>query len=341
MKIFETKDTSVRATAATQVVRTYLEMPVDVDVNKKNDVASEFSLLNELWADLEVLSEDESWVAEMEAISEERKSQHRIKRVGLSLAAGFVLTIAAYLGMNLFVEFEGALNGDRYVSRQGEQKTVTLMDGSVLGMNTNTELLVAYSEEVRFVRVVRGEAFMDVEPKPDQPFKVAVAGKEISVLGTSFNIRTEEDGFTLSVSDGVVALHDAGVVGLASAASLKLKIGVSSRVAAETSVLLSRDQILRYKSDQDAYFITLTEGEVRPDWLDGFLKFKGVTLAEVVKELNRYSTVEIVLDSVELETLKVHAVVNVRDMNATIDLLSKMLPVEIERKFDQIKIRKK
>lgn len=74
----------------------------------------------------------------------------------------------------------------------GENKTLTLSDGTKVTLNANTSL--SYPEEFtgesREVSL-RGEAFFDVSHNPDKPFMVATGnGMKIQVLGTEFNVKS-------------------------------------------------------------------------------------------------------------------------------------------------------
>jgi transmembrane sensor len=74
-------------------------------------------------------------------------------------AAGFT-GIGALFGYQLIQKMSG---GTRYASGVGELTKVALADGSVITMNTQTELRVRYTGERRDVDLVRGEAMLRFE----------------------------------------------------------------------------------------------------------------------------------------------------------------------------------
>src|ERR1700722_2098356 len=58
----------------------------------------------------------------------------------------------------------------------GETRAVPLDDGSLATLNTNSKIVVRYSEERRDIKLVRGEALFDVAKNKKRPFVVDAAG---------------------------------------------------------------------------------------------------------------------------------------------------------------------
>jgi ferric-dicitrate binding protein FerR (iron transport regulator) len=82
----------------------------------------------------------------------------------------------------------------------------TLVDGSVIYIAHNS--LLSFPEEFesgsRNVEL-KGEAFFDVAPNPDKPFIIETDEALITVLGTAFNVKTQNGkGFELCVDRGKV-----------------------------------------------------------------------------------------------------------------------------------------
>ena len=71
-----------------------------------------------------------------------------------------------------------------YVTVIGERSTFTLSDGSVVTLNTNSELVVDFSEGRRDIRLSRGEANFDVAKNPDRPFVVRAGDGVVWAVGT-------------------------------------------------------------------------------------------------------------------------------------------------------------
>ena len=90
----------------------------------------------------------------------------------------------------------------------GMRSTVTLADGSVVRLNERSKLEYpeAFGKQERTVRLY-GEAFFDIQPDPEKPFKVLSKGTEVTVLGTSFNINTFRET-EITVTTGKVKVAD-------------------------------------------------------------------------------------------------------------------------------------
>lgn len=74
------------------------------------------------------------------------------------------------------------------VPKAGKYRLI-LPDSSIVWLNSQSaiEFPVHFNQTERLVRL-KGEAYFDVAHDPDRPFKIAVNGQEIQVLGTSFNV---------------------------------------------------------------------------------------------------------------------------------------------------------
>ena len=94
-------------------------------------------------------------------------------------------------------------------THNGEQKTITLQDGSQLTLNAGTTLHV-YNDfaSVRNIALVDGEVFFDVKTDTTRPFHIHNGDFTVAVLGTSFNISAYAGltKFTVGVITGKVSV---------------------------------------------------------------------------------------------------------------------------------------
>ena len=62
---------------------------------------------------------------------------------------------------------------------------------------------------------MQGEAFFDVTKDPNRPFVIQIDNNQVTVLGTSFNLKNGED-FELALVEGKVEVADStgGVITL-------------------------------------------------------------------------------------------------------------------------------
>jgi ferric-dicitrate binding protein FerR (iron transport regulator) len=121
------------------------------------------------------------------------------RKVLIGVAAGFaILTITAglYLG-------SPAAN-TVYITGIGEQRTAKLRDGSVIVLNTDTEVQVYFSKQLRNIRLLKGEALFMVEHDTARPFIVSAGNASVRAVGTEFNVRRREQSTEVAVVEGVV-----------------------------------------------------------------------------------------------------------------------------------------
>ncbi|WP_126243945.1 FecR family protein [Chitinophaga rhizosphaerae] len=77
----------------------------------------------------------------------------------------------------------------------GKDYRVKMPDGSTIWVNAASTLRFPadFGESGRTVELT-GEAFFDVAPDPEKPFVVRSGGGEVTVLGTTFNVKTYKPG---------------------------------------------------------------------------------------------------------------------------------------------------
>lgn len=85
----------------------------------------------------------------------------------------------------------------------GEQRSVTLADGSRVHLDANTRLTRTRGE-ARSLTLVKGRALFEVTHDEANPFTVAVADAKVVDLGTVFEITRLEQGVRVGVSEGIV-----------------------------------------------------------------------------------------------------------------------------------------
>ena len=95
----------------------------------------------------------------------------------------------------------------------GEQKTVTLNDGSeiILNAKSSLEYPVAFAKNERTVSL-NGEALFKVAKDANRPFQVVSNGITTTVLGTVFNVNSysNDSAVTVSLLEGLVSVEGLG-----------------------------------------------------------------------------------------------------------------------------------
>lgn len=132
------------------------------------------------------------------------------RRLALVGAAAFVAVLAFTAG------FFARNSGHEPVTFQvaalrGQQSKLTLPDGTVAWLNSDTRLSYAsdYSASKRNV-TLEGEAYFEVASDPEHPFVVNVGGTlDVAALGTKFNVKAYpgEETIVATLSEGRVLVR--------------------------------------------------------------------------------------------------------------------------------------
>lgn len=96
----------------------------------------------------------------------------------------------------------------------GQRIVIHLNDSSDIYVNGGSTVMYpeTFAKNNREIKLVEGEAFLDVAQDPQRPFKVTTGNIQVDVLGTSFNVRNyaDEAEVDVAVKTGRVAVNSTG-----------------------------------------------------------------------------------------------------------------------------------
>lgn len=254
-----------------------------------------------------------------------------------AIAASFVLFAAAgFFAIQHNTQPDSEVS--RYVTRIGEQKNVELADGTVINLNTNSQVLVEMTDDTRRVVLDRGEVYFAVAKDPVRPFTVELEGRAVSVLGTEFNLLRNEKGFSLALLDGVVMIHRKGADLSGSAPALNVADGQEAlKIKADGPRRILPGTVLDFDVlDQTLHARYDPKIERLQYWRKGLLSFEGEPLSKVVDVLARYSKKPLFLDAAGVEHVRVYAILNVEKINQALSDLERTMPVKVVNEVDRI-----
>ena len=101
----------------------------------------------------------------------------------LVLAAAAALLVVV-LGLRPMLPGE---DSREFVTGRGEVLRMTLPDGSLLTLNSDSRLQQRYQEDERRLVLLQGEALVDVVRNPARPFVVRTGQTDVVAVGTSFS----------------------------------------------------------------------------------------------------------------------------------------------------------
>jgi transmembrane sensor len=246
----------------------------------------EFEAIDDFWGDLEVIGASPEVLRERGSIAR-RRATRAPKSGGAGRRIVWAAAAAAMLVIGVIAWTYGGRT-DGYVTGIGEQRIVTLSDGSVITLNTATEVRLHLSPDRRAVELVSGQANFEVAKDAARPFIVTAGNRLVRAVGTQFDVFKSGDKVTVTLIEGKVAVTPAD----------------ASPASASRSSSTKPDEIVLSAGEQLSY--GLKSGPTAPKdadiprveaWRARKLDFSDTLLSEAIAEANRYSMVQIVLEA--------------------------------------------
>jgi len=216
-----------------------------------------------------------------------------------------------------------------FSTQVGEQHKMTLDDGSVIYVNTQSEVGIRYNNEFRTVELFQGEALFDVAHDPSRPFRVIIGDTTAEAIGTTFNIFKSNDQTTVAVIDGKVAVKTGEIY--TESADTRLNINPLKGQTNDGRLLLTAGQKADITPAKKTVHITSADIKAVSSWRFGQLIFESDRLADIAEQFNRYNQTHIIIVDKQLAETKFSGVFNADDPDSLIDFLEFTNDVNIDR----------
>ena len=326
----------------------------------------ELTRITQFWNEASVLTELSIPIqneAQRQNESEsEQKAQSKQKKPAIGLVAwlngfrglryGGALSLVGVLGILVFSfnVYNNALNTSTngiYTTGIGELQTHTLADGSVIRINTNSQVKVNFNADARSIRLLRGEAHFEVSHNRRWPFDVYAGIGRVKAVGTAFSVRLDVDSVEVIVSEGRVELAvPTSVINDSSSA-------LSGPAMLRSIGRLDKNQIAQFNNQVDAVeqsgagasslpinkleVGTLADVELGRQlaWREGFLVFNAQPLSQVVAEVSRYTALNITILDEELNALRIGGRFKIGEMDAMFDVFENNFGITVSRIDDK------
>jgi transmembrane sensor len=217
-----------------------------------------------------------------------------------------------------------------YYAETGQQKTVTLADGSEIILNTNTRIDVKFSPEERAVDLVYGEALFSVAKDPQRPFQVYTDKGIVRAVGTVFSVRVRRADIEVIVEEGIVEVAP-------SSARHAPEVGDDGNNFVAPVTKLTPGS--RAKFDETTQTIVAIDAQALDktlSWREGVLVFDVDPLSYVVEEVSRYTDIRIVISDPEILNIPVGGNFRVGETQALLDALEEGFGIEVQRVSDDL-----
>ena len=232
-----------------------------------------------------------------------------------------------------------------YATDVGSYREITLSDGTLLELNTDSKVEVDYSPERRKVRLLKGEAFFKVAHNTKRPFIVYAAEKSVRAVGTAFAVSLLPQSFEVMVTEGKVELTNTVEVepvkegGTSQEKRVELptkKLSLSRSVV--TPIYLEAGETVAYDQSRQKRLhselvqsVSKREIQRKLSWQDGLLDFSETPLIEVIEDLSRYTSMKIEISDPELRNLKFGGLFRTDELAALFNALETTFNIKVEK----------
>lgn len=284
-----------------------------------------------LWDDMSVLNQ----LSGLFPLDEQQTANEEVRpKVAKWQIAASVAFVCLTIGGFFFSQWNSTsdttiIAAQRASTSVGEQRSITLSDGSTLHLNTNSTVSIRFTDDERRISLLSGEAYFDVAHEKSRPFVVSAGRNTVTAIGTAFNVQlVENSAFELVVTEGRVLVQDKAEQ--SSAEDAKILSGQSPII----------DQgLIVFSGEKATVDVSITERHnvssdlVADDlaWQQGMLVFKGEALDTVLKEIARYTPMRFQISDEAIKKKRVAGYFKVGDIDGLLNALENSFAIKNER----------
>jgi transmembrane sensor len=211
----------------------------------------------------------------------------------------------------------------------GQQRNVTLVDGSIVTLNTNTIVETDLSRSLRQIYLRKGEAHFQVAHDRSRPFLVHAGDAVVRAVGTEFEVRLRPDRHVdIMVNEGRVEVQ------ASTPASAPQASGVASQ--STTRALAAGEELSTASTGYAVQRVSLAQLSSEMAWREGAIIFDGQTLAQAIAEIERYTDARIFVTDPYVAALRVGGRFRTDDVQGFFQGLEAALPVSVRRTPDGV-----
>lgn len=208
---------------------------------------------------------------------------------------------------------------------RGKRFQLTLPDGTMVHLNSDSSLQFPSNFNNTFTRkvVLSGEGYFEVTTDKDKPFIVETHGINTEVFGTKFNIKAHKnDPFSeITLIEGSVGVfYD------------------KERFSADTDHKLIPNEKASLITATKKLTIKSVNSLDQIAWIDGSLVFKNESFANIIKQLERYYNVEIIMNHPELAKDRYTGRFETENINEVLKVFKNHTPFGLQKKNDKFYI---
>jgi len=217
---------------------------------------------------------------------------------------------------------------DVYRTHHGERRQVTLADGSQVALDSDTKLVVRYTDQARQLTLERGQARFDVAHNPFRPFSVTARDRTVVATGTAFNVDILGPSVHVTLIEGSVIVKP-----VTERAMLQPPASPAAR-----PVALKAGQQLATVTGSAGATIQPVKVDDATAWERGKLIFDDVPLAQAAERVNRYADRKVVVPDERAAKLTVSGVFKTGDADDFARAMAQYLHLQATFSDNQISL---
>jgi transmembrane sensor len=244
----------------------------------------------------------------------------------LRVATAAAITLVVYVvGFSLWMVL-GRTGWISYTTTVGGYEHLTLADGSVIQLNTDSEMKARITADKREVELLRGEALIRAASDPHRPMTVSAANATARAAparnGTTvFVVRVRSPrNVEIAVADGAITVGSAYRI---------IDVSMMRKLSSESVLTAGNAATVR---PEGIHFerVGLEELNRKLSWTAGLLSFQGETLSEVTDEFNRYNRRQLLVTDPTIARRRIGGAFQATDPDSFVTALEKWFNVHAD-----------
>ncbi|GAB6122420.1 FecR family protein [Dysgonomonas termitidis] len=240
----------------------------------------------------------------------------RFSRIAAIIMLPILSVGVTYYLMKDSVKIDNQVQLVECIVPNGETRTITLPDSSVIKVNSGSVLI--YPKQFSDSRDIflNGEAYFTVTKDETKPFIVKTTDMDIEVLGTVFNVNAYTD------SEKTSTTLESG------------KVNVKIKNINQDQVILIPDECVTYNRSTGLFEKSSIKVENVIAWTEGNMVIQSMTINEIIKFVERKYAMEVFLNSNKYDheriTMKVKSDESINEFMDVLKFLVPQLKYKIE-----------
>ena len=195
----------------------------------------------------------------------------------------------------------------------GASKKIILSDSSIVWLKgqSSIEYPENFNGGVRNVKLT-GEALFEVSKDPLHPFIIQCGGLTAKVLGTSFNIKSNETDVEVLVLTG--------------------KVAVSSTANNSSLIVLPNEKVIysESKKHMEKVSITIDEKVLKTQGTQYSMKFEATSMREIIRRIEGKFDVRVIMSNDRLGNCTITGDFTDQSLERTLRMIAQTLEIEYE-----------